>query len=104
MEGSLVNEPHNIFPASVTGLPGHPVEDVTLEDIEITYPGGASKDTAYRSPIHCAWCLKGKKPTLNSPCLESCRHGPLCQAYKWPALKESAFYLQKRGSPTGLRF
>ena len=49
MEGPPVDEPHNIFPASITGLPDHPVEDVTLEDIEVTYPGGASKDTAYRS-------------------------------------------------------
>jgi len=50
MEGPPVNEPHNIFPSSIAGLPGHPVEDVTLENIEITYPGGASKDTAWRSP------------------------------------------------------
>jgi hypothetical protein len=48
MEGPPVDEPHNIFPASITGLPDHPVEDVVLEDIEVTYPGGASKDTAYR--------------------------------------------------------
>jgi len=49
MEGPPVQEPHNIFPSSIAGLPGHPVEDVTLEDIEITYPGGASRDIAYRS-------------------------------------------------------
>ncbi|MBN9385435.1 MAG: glycoside hydrolase family 28 [Chitinophagaceae bacterium] len=48
MEGPPVREPHNIFPSSITGLPGYPVEDVTLEDIEIIYPGGASRDTAYR--------------------------------------------------------
>lgn len=30
---------HNIFPSSITGLPGHLVENVTLENIEITYPG-----------------------------------------------------------------
>lgn len=50
MEGPIVDEPHNVFPSSIVGLPGHPVEDVTLEDIEITYPGGASRDSAYRSP------------------------------------------------------
>ncbi|MDO6430956.1 glycosyl hydrolase family 28 protein [Flavitalea sp. BT771] len=50
MEGPPVDEPHNIFPASITGLPDHPVEDVTLEDITVIYPGGASKDTAYRCP------------------------------------------------------
>ncbi|MEM7037401.1 MAG: glycoside hydrolase family 28 protein, partial [Bacteroidota bacterium] len=30
---------HNIFPSSITGIPGHPVENVVLENIEITYPG-----------------------------------------------------------------
>jgi hypothetical protein len=30
---------HNTFPASITGIPGHPVENVVLENIEINYPG-----------------------------------------------------------------
>ena len=30
---------HNIFPASITGIPGHYVENVLLENIEIRYPG-----------------------------------------------------------------
>lgn len=30
---------HNVFPASITGIPGYPVENVTLENIEIKYPG-----------------------------------------------------------------
>lgn len=47
MEGPLVRYPHNVFPASITGLPGHPVENVVLENIDITYQGGASKDSAY---------------------------------------------------------
>ncbi len=47
MEGPSLRYPHNIMPASVTGLPGHPVEDVLLENISITYAGGASKDTAF---------------------------------------------------------
>lgn len=50
MEGPPVNFPHNIFPSSITGLPEHPVQDVTLENIDITYPGGASRDTAFVSP------------------------------------------------------
>ena len=50
MEGPPVKFPHNIFPASITGLPGHPVQDVTLENIDITYPGGASKEVAFVSP------------------------------------------------------
>lgn len=46
MEGPEVVYPHNIFPASITGLPGHPVEDVTLENIKIIYAGGAKKEAA----------------------------------------------------------
>ncbi|MBD1393406.1 glycoside hydrolase family 28 protein [Mucilaginibacter glaciei] len=38
--------PHNVVPSSITGIPGHPVEDVVLENIEINYAGGASRDIA----------------------------------------------------------
>ncbi|MGV3765967.1 MAG: glycoside hydrolase family 28 protein [Chitinophagaceae bacterium] len=31
---------HNVFPSSITGLPGHQVENVTLEHVTITYAGG----------------------------------------------------------------
>ncbi|GGH03866.1 glycoside hydrolase family 28 protein [Mucilaginibacter phyllosphaerae] len=37
---------HNVVPSSITGLPGHPVEDVVLENIEISYAGGASREIA----------------------------------------------------------
>jgi len=47
MEGPEVREPHNMFPASITGLPGHPVENVVLENIKVTYGGGGSKQIAY---------------------------------------------------------
>ena len=30
---------HNVFPSSITGIPEQPVENVVLENIEITYPG-----------------------------------------------------------------
>jgi polygalacturonase len=30
---------HNPFPCSITGLPGHPVENVILENITISFPG-----------------------------------------------------------------
>jgi len=42
---------HNIFPASITGMPEHCVENVTLEDINIIYPGRANKGYAYM-PVH----------------------------------------------------
>jgi hypothetical protein len=47
MEGPEIRYPHNTFPASITGLPGHPVEDITLENVEIVYRGAAHKDTAW---------------------------------------------------------
>ncbi|MEO8110958.1 MAG: glycosyl hydrolase family 28 protein [Ginsengibacter sp.] len=47
IDSSAVPYPHNVFPSSVTGLPGHVVENVTLENIEITYAGGASKEVNY---------------------------------------------------------
>lgn len=46
MEGPEVQYPHNIFPSSITGIPGHHVQDITLDNIEITYAGGAKKQTA----------------------------------------------------------
>ncbi|HZL08836.1 MAG TPA: glycosyl hydrolase family 28 protein [Prolixibacteraceae bacterium] len=45
-EGPLVSGPHNVFPSSVTGIPGHPVENVTIEDIELIYEGGGNTQVA----------------------------------------------------------
>ena len=39
--------PYNLIPSSIVGLPGYPVQDVTLENIEITYGGAASKEIAW---------------------------------------------------------
>ena len=47
MEGPALTYPHNVFPASITGLPGNPVENVTLENISISYEGGGSKSVAH---------------------------------------------------------
>ena len=38
---------HNTFPSSITGIPGYPVENVSLENIEITYPGKGNSGLAY---------------------------------------------------------
>ncbi|MCB9247556.1 MAG: glycoside hydrolase family 28 protein [Ignavibacteriales bacterium] len=37
---------HNPFPASITGLPGHFVENVVLENIDIVYPGRGNNGLA----------------------------------------------------------
>ena len=39
--------PYNLIPSSIVGVPSYPVKDVTLENIEISYGGRASKDIAY---------------------------------------------------------
>jgi len=39
--------PHNLVPASITGLPGHLVKDVVLEDIDLTYGGNSDKNIAF---------------------------------------------------------
>ena len=43
MEGPVVDAPHNFFPGSIVGLPGHPVEGIRLEDVEIDYKGVEDK-------------------------------------------------------------
>jgi hypothetical protein len=40
---------HNIFPSSITGIPGHPVQNVTLENIRIYYEGGTDYPTHWDS-------------------------------------------------------
>lgn len=50
IEGPLPKvAPHNLLPASITGLPGHLVEDITLSNFEIIYGGGADKHKAFVS-------------------------------------------------------
>ena len=38
--------PYNLVPSSIVGVPGYPVQDVKLENIEIIYGGRASKEIA----------------------------------------------------------
>ena len=47
LRGPEVNYFHNPWPSSICGLPGHNIENITLEDIDITYPGRATKGMAY---------------------------------------------------------
>lgn len=61
MRGPEVDYFHNPFPASIAGIPGHLIENVTLENIEITYPGRASKGMAY-NPLSR---LKDVKENIN---------------------------------------
>lgn len=47
MKGPRLEFPHNPIPASITGLPDNYVENISLKNIEIQYPGRASKGIAY---------------------------------------------------------
>lgn len=40
---------HNLVPSSITGLAGHEAENISLENITITYGGGARKEQAFIS-------------------------------------------------------
>ena len=45
-EGPWEHQPRNISPSSIVGLPGAPIEDVTLKNIEIHHPGGGDPNFA----------------------------------------------------------
>jgi hypothetical protein len=47
MRGPALPFFHNQFPASITGIPGHDIENVSFENINVSYPGRASKGMAY---------------------------------------------------------
>lgn len=52
--GPLPTEAHNLFPSSITGLPSHPVQNVTLENIAITFAGGGATWRADRPLVALA--------------------------------------------------
>lgn len=47
-EGPIEDLPRNISPASIVGLPDFPIENVTMQNIEIVTPGGGNPLYAYR--------------------------------------------------------
>lgn len=47
-EGPIEDLPRNISPASIVGLPGHDITNVTLRNIQIVLPGGGNSNYAYR--------------------------------------------------------
>ncbi len=47
-EGPIEDNPRNISPASIVGLPGYKIQDVKLQNIEIVYPGAGNPLYAYR--------------------------------------------------------
>lgn len=49
-EGPVENEPRNISPIVLTGLPGACLENIRLEDVTVRYPGGGRSFVASRWP------------------------------------------------------
>ncbi|WP_319268654.1 glycosyl hydrolase family 28 protein [uncultured Draconibacterium sp.] len=47
MRGPAVSFFHNPLPSPIAGIPGHNIENVRIENVEISYPGRASKGMAY---------------------------------------------------------
>ena len=47
LRGPEVDFFHNPFPSSICGIPGNKIENVLLENINIVYPGRATKGMAY---------------------------------------------------------
>lgn len=47
-EGPVEALPRNVCPSIISGLPDMRIQGVTLQNIEIIYPGSADKDYAYR--------------------------------------------------------
>jgi hypothetical protein len=45
-EGPIEDQPRNISPASIVGMPDAPIQGVTLTDVEIHYPGGGNTHIA----------------------------------------------------------
>ena len=46
-EGPVEDLPRNICPSGIQGIPGMPIQNLTLENIEIVYPGKADPGYAY---------------------------------------------------------
>ena len=47
LRGPEVNFFHNPFPSSICGIPGNRIQDVIIENVEIRYPGRATKGMAF---------------------------------------------------------
>lgn len=47
IDSAAIVYPHNVFPASITGLPGHYPENIYLENIQIHYAGGGDSTVQY---------------------------------------------------------
>ena len=61
LRGPAVTFFHNPFPSSISGIPGHDIENVKLENIEIVCPGRATRGMAYMSVSRLKDVLENEK-------------------------------------------
>jgi hypothetical protein len=47
----IADDAHSRYPVTITGIPGHPVEDVRLTNIHIVYQGGLTMNEAANQPV-----------------------------------------------------
>jgi Glycosyl hydrolases family 28 len=64
-EGPVEDQPRNISPIVLTGLPGAFLQDIRLEDVTIRYPGGGNPFIASRSPADSVPELPAKYPEFS---------------------------------------
>jgi hypothetical protein len=64
-EGPIEDQPRNISPMVLTGLPGAFLQDIRLEDVTVRYPGGGSSFIASRSPADSIPELPAKYPEFS---------------------------------------
>lgn len=75
LRGPAVTFFHNPFPSSISGIPGHDIENVKLENIVIVCPGRATRGMAYMSVSRLKDVPENEKDTRSLPCSRNCLHG-----------------------------
>ena len=88
MEGPPLTYEHSIFPASIAGLPGHRIENVTLENIHITYPGGGQTPTP--QPADATHPANQPPITANRPMTPA--NQPMIPANQFPIPENASDY------------
>jgi glycosyl hydrolase family 28 len=64
-EGPVEDQPRNISPIVLTGLPGALLQDIRLEDVTVRYPGGGNPFIASRDPADSVPELPAKYPEFS---------------------------------------
>ena len=64
-EGPIEDQPRNISPIVLTGLPGACLQDIRLKDVTVRYPGGGSPFIASRAPEDSVPELAGNYPDFS---------------------------------------